>query len=72
MKNLLERMDENALLKLNLAKVKFPITIGEVENDLKLNYYVSNLKFGTVFEMRSLNIIDEISYLSVRQLFSHE
>ena len=51
MKNLLERMKAEPLAKFNEAKANHPTRYNDIEQELKNNYFVINLKFGTVITL---------------------
>ena len=70
MKNLLERMKAEPLAKLNEQEKLYPTTFTPVENDLKTNKFVSDLRFGTVAELKIHGLVDEITYTSIRELFN--
>jgi hypothetical protein len=70
MKNLLERMKAEPLAKLNSEKEKYLSTFEAVEHDLKYNEFVSDLRFGTIAELKIHGIVDEITYTSIRELFN--
>ena len=70
MKNLLERMKPEPLAKLNSEKEKYATTFELVENDLKTNEFVSDLRFGTIAELKIHGIVNEITYTSIRELFN--
>jgi uncharacterized protein YecA (UPF0149 family) len=69
MKNLLERMKAEPLAKLNEQKEKYASTFVAVEHDLKYNEFVSDLRFGTVAELKIHGLVDEITYTTIRELF---
>jgi hypothetical protein len=70
MKNLLERMKPEPLAKLNSEKEKYASTFVAVEHDLKYNEFVSDLRFGTVAELKIHGLVNEITYTSIRELFN--
>ena len=70
MKNLLERMKAEPLAKLNSEKEKYASTFEAVEHDLKTNQFVSDLRFGTIAELKIHGIVNEITYTSIRELFN--
>ena len=70
MKNLLERMKPEPLAKLNSEKEKYAGTFETVENDLKTNEFVSDLRFGTIAEILMHGLVKEITYTTIRNLFN--
>ena len=70
MKNLLERMKPEQLAKLNSEKEKYAGTFEAVENDLKTNEFVSDLRFGTIAEIWMHGLVKEITYTTIRNLFN--
>jgi uncharacterized protein YecA (UPF0149 family) len=70
MKNLLERMKTEPLAKFNSEKEKYASTFEDVEHDLKNNEFVSDLRFGTVAELKIHGLVKEITYTSIRNLFN--
>jgi hypothetical protein len=71
MNNLLERMKPEPLAKLNSEKEKYALTtFTPVEQDLKTNKFVSDLRFGTIAELKIHGLVDEITYTSIRNLFN--
>jgi hypothetical protein len=70
MNNLLERMKPEPLAKLNSEKEKYASTFEAVEHDLKYNEFVSDLRFGTIVELRMHGLVDEITYTTIRELFN--
>jgi uncharacterized protein YecA (UPF0149 family) len=70
MRSLLERMKAEPLAKLNSEKEKYASTFEAVEQDLKTNKFVSDLRFGTIAELRIHGLVDEITYTSIRELFN--
>jgi hypothetical protein len=51
MKNLLERMKAEPLAKFNEAKKEYFNTYNDIERELESNYFVINLKFGTIITL---------------------
>ena len=70
MKNLLERMKAEPLAKLNSEKEKYATTFEDVEHDLKNNKFIMDLRFGTIAELKIHELVDEITYTSIRELFN--
>ena len=70
MKNLLERMKAEPLAKLNSEKENYALTFEAVEQDLKTNKFVSDLRFGTIAELKIHGLVDEITYTTIRELFN--
>ena len=70
MNNLLERMKPEPLAKLNSEKEKYATTFEHLENDLKNNEFVSDLRFGTIVEMWLHGLVKEIKYTTIRELFN--
>jgi uncharacterized protein YecA (UPF0149 family) len=70
MKNLLERMKPEPLAKLNEQKENYVSTFEAVEQDLKTNKFVADLRFGTIAELRIHGLVNEITYTSIRELFN--
>jgi uncharacterized protein YecA (UPF0149 family) len=70
MNNLLERMKAEPLAKLNSEKEKYAGTFEAVEQDLKTNKFVSDLRFGTIAELKIHGLVDEITYTTIRNLFN--
>jgi uncharacterized protein YecA (UPF0149 family) len=70
MNNLLERMKAEPLAKLNSEKEKYAGTFEAVEQDLKNNKFVSDLRFGTIAELKIHGLVDEITYTTIRNLFN--
>jgi uncharacterized protein YecA (UPF0149 family) len=70
MKNLLERMKAEPLAKLNEQKEKYATTFEDVERDLKNNKFIADLRFGTIAELKIHELVDEITYTSIRELFN--
>ena len=70
MKNLLERMKAEPLAKFNSEKEKYASTFEAVEQDLKTNKFVADLRFGTIAEFKIHGLVDEITYTTIRELFN--
>ena len=70
MKNLLERMKAEPLAKFNSEKEKYASTFEDVEHDLKNNKFIMDLRFGTIAELKIHELVDEITYTSIRELFN--
>jgi uncharacterized protein YecA (UPF0149 family) len=70
MKNLLERMKAEPLAKFNEAKEKYALTFEDVEHDLKNNKFIMDLRFGTIAELKIHELVNEITYISIRELFN--
>jgi len=70
MKNLLERMKAEPLAKLNETKEKYATTFEDVEHDLKNNKFIIDLRFRTIAELKIHELVNEITYTSIRELFN--
>jgi uncharacterized protein YecA (UPF0149 family) len=70
MRNLLERMKPEPLAKLNSEKEKYAGTFEAVEQDLKNNEFVSDLRFGTIAELKIHRLVEEVTYTTIRNLFN--
>jgi len=54
MRNLLERAKPQLLAALENQKIEYPNIAEHVENQLSKNYFVSDLRYGTFMDLRSL------------------
>jgi len=54
MKNLLERAKPQLLAALENQKIEYPSIAKEVEKYLTKNYFVSDLRYGTFMDLKSL------------------
>jgi hypothetical protein len=71
MKNLLERMKAEPLAKLNEQKKLYPTTFTHLENDLKNNQFVIDLKYETVLKLNNYDIASTTKFTSITELFNY-
>jgi hypothetical protein len=70
MKNLLKRMKDEPLAKLNEKSAQYPSTYSHIVNDLKANEFVMDLKFNTVWHLNNDCIAKSLTLTSMTELFN--
>lgn len=71
MKNLLERMKPEPLAKMKEEILKYPNTFEFVEEDLRNNHSILNLKFNTIWNLHHYGIAKSQLLTDITILFNY-
>ena len=70
-KNLLERLRPEVLDAMNAEKELYPNTVNSLENELKNNIFVSDIKYKYVIELESLAYNVKLNTKNCFELFEN-